>query len=107
MEELHPVDDLALEPPPLHTGTEALVEALVAARRENDQLRQALHSRIVIEQAKGILAERHAVDVDAAFELLRRASRASQQRIHELAAEVVASPATPAPLLRERKRLRR
>ena len=54
------------------------------------QLEQALISRIVIEQAKGVLAERHGLDVDRAFELLRGEARNSRRRIHDVAADVVA-----------------
>jgi hypothetical protein len=53
------------------------------------QLEAALLSRIVIEQAKGILAERHGVGVDEAFELLRGSARSGQRKIHELAEEIV------------------
>ena len=53
------------------------------------QLETALTSRIVIEQAKGILAERHRLGVDEAFERLRRASRDSGRKIHDVAREVV------------------
>jgi hypothetical protein len=53
------------------------------------QLELALSSRIVIEQAKGILAERHGVSVDEAFEVLRGAARSGQRKIHELAEEIV------------------
>lgn len=53
------------------------------------QLETALTSRIVIEQAKGILAERHGVGVDEAFERVRRASRDRGRDIHEVAGEVV------------------
>lgn len=60
------------------------------------QLETALTSRIVIEQAKGILAERHGIDVDEAFERLRRASRNAGRRIHDLAAEVVQGSDEPA-----------
>jgi AmiR/NasT family two-component response regulator len=59
------------------------------------QLEQALQSRIVIEQAKGVLAERWGVPVDDAFDRLRKAARCNRMKLHELAAAVVASPTTP------------
>jgi hypothetical protein len=58
-----------------------------------EQLQQALESRIVIEQAKGVLAERMTCDASAAFDLLRRTARSSRRKLPELAAEVVASAA--------------
>jgi AmiR/NasT family two-component response regulator len=84
-----------------------LAERLELLERENAQLRQALESRIVIEQAKGVLGERYATSVDVAFELLRRGARSSQMRLHELAADVVASSETPWPIQRERERVGR
>ena len=69
--------------------------AIEELRQKNAQLEQALSSRIVIEQAKGILAERFRLDVDSAFEVLRGAARSNRVRIHELAAAVVSSPRTP------------
>jgi AmiR/NasT family two-component response regulator len=91
------------------TATERpnLAERLEALERENAQLRHALESRIVIEQAKGVLAERYATAVEVAFELLRRGARSSQMRLHDLAADVLASDETPAPIRRERERLGR
>jgi hypothetical protein len=53
------------------------------------QLEQALTSRIVIEQAKGILAERHGISVEGAFERLRREARSERRKIHDVAAEIV------------------
>jgi hypothetical protein len=53
------------------------------------QLEQALRSRVVIEQAKGLLAERHGVPVDEAFQRLRQEARNSRRRIHDVAADVV------------------
>jgi AmiR/NasT family two-component response regulator len=67
-------------------------------RRRTAQLEYALGSRIVIEQAKGILAERWGVTVDEAFDRLRKAARSNQLKLHDLAAEVVASPTTPSAL---------
>jgi ANTAR domain len=59
------------------------------------QLQSALETRIVIEQAKGVLAERLHVDIDRAFELLRRGARSHQISIHGLAARVVSEDRTP------------
>jgi AmiR/NasT family two-component response regulator len=70
----------------------AAVEVL---ERENGQLREALASRIVIEQAKGVLGERYGLDMARSFELLRRAARSEHRRIHELAAEVLGSRRSP------------
>jgi PAS domain S-box-containing protein len=54
------------------------------------QLRQALDSRVAIEQAKGVLIARLRVDEQAAFERLRQIARSSSRRISEVAADVVA-----------------
>ena len=62
---------------------------------KNAQLETALSSRIVIEQAKGILAERYRLDLERAFAVLRSAARSNRVKIHELAAAVVSSPRTP------------
>jgi AmiR/NasT family two-component response regulator len=64
-------------------------------RKRNAQLELALSSRIVIEQAKGMLAERYRLDLDAAFAVLRDAARRNRLRIHVLAEAVVTSPRTP------------
>jgi GAF domain-containing protein len=55
----------------------------------NDQLQRALESRILIEQAKGVLAQRHGVPIDAAFALLRTHARASSSKLHDIAMGVV------------------
>ncbi len=53
------------------------------------QLQGALESRVVIEQAKGILAERNRQDLAAAFEELRRKSRNGGVPISEIAKSVI------------------
>jgi hypothetical protein len=53
------------------------------------QLEHALTSRVVIEQAKGVLAERHRMAVDEAFQLLRQEARSTRRKIHDVAADVV------------------
>jgi hypothetical protein len=55
-----------------------------------DQLQHALHSRVVIEQAKGILAERWDVRPDEAFDALRRYARRQSRRLHDVARQVIA-----------------
>ena len=59
------------------------------------QLQTALDTRVVIEQAKGILAERYRLPVDEAFDLLRTSARSNGRKIHDLAAAVVSSQETP------------
>lgn len=63
--------------------------ALAESRLLADQLQRALDSRVVIEQAKGILAERHHTDVATAFQRLRTHSRQTNQRLHAVASAVV------------------
>ena len=55
---------------------------------EVDQLESALDRRALIERAKGILMERHAVDERAAFEMLRSHARANNRRVFEVARAV-------------------
>jgi GAF domain-containing protein len=51
----------------------------------NEQLQAALNSRVIIEQAKGKLAERLGIDVNLAFTLLRDQARNRNQRLSDLA----------------------
>jgi hypothetical protein len=62
-----------------------------------EQLQTALDSRIVIEQAKGMLAERLGVALEDAFELLRSTARSRRIRLHDLATELVGTRAWPPP----------
>ena len=54
-----------------------------------EQLQAALHSRIVIEQAKGMLAEYLSTTVDQAFQLLNKYARDHNRRLTEIARDVV------------------
>jgi AmiR/NasT family two-component response regulator len=72
-----------------------LIELVGTLAERAAQLQEALESRIVIEQAKGVLVERFEVSPDEAFTLLRRAARSNRMLLRELAAEVVASRETP------------
>jgi GAF domain-containing protein len=71
--------------------------ALDASRRLADQLQSALDSRIVIEQAKGILAAEWKVNVDEAFNHLRADVRRRGMTLHEAAAAVVNGGFRPPP----------
>jgi hypothetical protein len=75
-------------------ATEAERLAVTVARLEH-----ALASRVRVEQAIGILAERHRLRPREAFDLLRKASRARGRRVTELAHDVVESAANPLLLL--------
>jgi transcriptional regulator with GAF, ATPase, and Fis domain len=59
------------------------------------QLQTALDSRIAIEQAKGILAERMAIGVDDAFTLLRDHSRNHNEKLTETARHVISGAVRP------------
>ena len=54
-----------------------------------EQLQTALNTRILIEQAKGVLSARAHVDVDEAFQIMRNASRRTRRPLRELAAAVI------------------
>jgi AmiR/NasT family two-component response regulator len=57
-------------------------------------LQSALDSRVLIDQAKGVLMERHGLDDDAAFTRLRRLARASSRRVVDVAREIIADRRT-------------
>ena len=59
------------------------------------QLEHALTARVRVEQAIGVLAERHRLRPRQAFELLRSVARAQGRRVLEMATEVVDSATNP------------
>ncbi|WP_232343907.1 ANTAR domain-containing protein [Actinoplanes awajinensis] len=64
------------------------------------QLQHALDSRILIEQAKGVLAERLQISMDAAFITMRAGARHQNQRLSALAETIISgsdrtTPASP------------
>ena len=67
----------------------------------SQQLQGALNSRVIIEQAKGVLAGRGSIDMDRAFMLLRAHARKTQQRLADVALAVVNNADTSAILAPE------
>ena len=62
------------------------------AELEAEQLQQALTTRVVIEQAKGVLAEYGDVQMDEAFAALRSFARGRNLKLGEVAAALGAAP---------------
>ena len=75
----------------------AIGNAEAAARTRDDltELRTAMMSRALIEQAKGILMERHKIKEDEAFTLLTHASQRSNTKLREVAADLVRTGTLP------------
>ncbi|MDE3721080.1 ANTAR domain-containing protein [Nocardiopsis sp. N85] len=63
------------------------------------QLEHALHSRVVVEQAIGVLAERHTMPTREAFERLRSSARSRGRKVADLARDVVESSTSPLTVL--------
>ncbi len=71
------------------------------ARRQEQlarQLQEALSSRVIIEQAKGVLAERRGVHVDEAFRVLRQYARSKGERLSDVARRIIERELDPADL---------
>jgi hypothetical protein len=64
-------------------------------RERAEELQRALNSRVVIEQAKGVLAERLGLDIEGAFSVLRGAARSERIKAQDLARAVVTNKDTP------------
>lgn len=60
-----------------------------AARLRAYQLQGALDSRVIIEQAKGVVAERHNLRPNRAFETIRRHARSHQRTVRDVAQDIV------------------
>ena len=82
----------------------AVGNAEAAARTEEDlaHMRKAMMSRAVIEQAKGILIERHKVTDDQAFTILAHASQQTNVKLRDVAADLVRTGALAVEVNQER-----
>lgn len=63
------------------------------AEQRGEQLQHALTSRVIIEQAKGVVAERHRVDTNEAFRKLRTHARSKGLKLRDVCTRVVAGEA--------------
>jgi GAF domain-containing protein len=77
-----------------------LAERAIRSREVlTEQLQVALNSRVIIEQAKGVLAQRGGLGMDVAFDRLRRYARTQNVRLSEVAREVVETDLAAADVL--------
>jgi len=76
-------------------ASEAAASDTSKLRATIGQLEQALTARIRVEQAIGVLSERHRIQPRQAFEQLRAAARSRGRRVIDIATDVVASATNP------------
>ena len=74
-----------------HAATIALIQYRHSSAREEltDQLQEALNSRVIIEQAKGVVAQTRHIDVDAAFAIIRGYARQNRASLQSICRDVV------------------
>jgi GAF domain-containing protein len=87
-----PAEDVAAAQALADIATIAILHhrQVTEAQRLNEQLRSALNSRILIEQAKGMVAERNGVTIDEAFATLRAHARNHNLLLAEVADAIIA-----------------
>jgi GAF domain-containing protein len=92
-----PGGDLELGQALADVSTIAILQERAMRRAEvlNEQLQTALTSRVIIEQAKGALAQYSGVSVDEAFNVMRAYARRRNQRLSEVARAVAARELQP------------
>lgn len=93
--------DLDLGQALAHVASVALVTDQAASDQAgiNQQLQTALTSRVVIEQAKGLLAQSADLQMEDAFAVLRAYARAHGERLSEVARQIVARELQPVQVL--------
>mgnify|MGYP003119141194 CR=1 FL=1 len=77
------------------TGYVLFAGRLRQQERISEQLRGALDSRVLIEQAKGLLAGERHIGVDEAFEIMRGYARGKGLKLHEVAKAIVGGELRP------------
>jgi len=95
------LEESAIEVGTLEEASAAVARLLAvthATYERRAQLEHALQSRVAIEQAKGIVAERYRLSLDDAFQLIRRAARTHRIKLHDLARAIQPGEETPAEL---------
>ena len=98
-------DDVAIAQALADIATVAILQhrALTRAEAVNDQLNRALRSRVIIEQAMGMISEHLRIDVDEAFHLLRNHARNHNELLSDTAAAITEGSRTPQDLDRPRR----
>jgi ANTAR domain len=86
---------MAQAPPPKPADESAGAGETGRLRATVSQLEHALATRIRVEQAIGVLAERHRIKPRQAFEQLREAARSRGRKVIDIAGDVVASATNP------------
>jgi GAF domain-containing protein len=86
-----PVEDLQLGQALADVATIGILQERAIRDRDllAEQLQGALGSRVIIEQAKGVLAERGGLEMPEAFEALRSHARKTNRRLSDLARDIV------------------
>jgi GAF domain-containing protein len=92
-----PAADQALGQAFADVSTIAIVQERAIRRSEvlNAQLQAALNSRVIIEQAKGVLAQHSGLPMDQAFDQLRSHARNNRRRLAEVARELAEHTLNP------------
>jgi AmiR/NasT family two-component response regulator len=97
------LEDSDIEVGTLEEASAAVARLLAvthATYERRAQLEHALQSRVSIEQAKGIVAERYRLGLDEAFDFIRRAARSQRMKLHEFVLTIRPGEETP-PVLAE------
>jgi GAF domain-containing protein len=99
-----PEHDLALGQALADVATIGILQERAIRRGDvlNEQLQGALTSRVVVEQAKGVLAQYGGLSPTEAFEQLRRYARSHNVKLADLARRIVAREFDPAEIVANR-----